>query len=345
MQPVNVQPSDGSGSAVLAEHSTTSRLATIKTLLQPVLGKLAVPAVWALVLVMIPLSRLFSSYFPSWSLVSNTITLGLFLTVISFGQGLVILSGGIDLSVPSVIAVAAFFTGSLASSGWATIPAAICGVAIGSLIGLVNGLIIARSTFPPFIVTLAVSTIGSALLLGISAGKPGQTAPSGLSSLFDGSLSIAGIPFSAVLLLLAILVGSWIQFRTRLGRRTYAIGNSPQAAVYAGVRVRITLVMVYWLAAIGYGIAGVLLMGYGSGSDLNLGATWLLPSIAVVVVGGSSIAGGNGNYLGTVGAALLITIIGIDINAVGLSQGFKQALYGAVIFIALVLGRLGRGRE
>ena len=317
---------------------SSRRAAMLHRVTQPVI-------VWVLVIAMIPLSRLFSEHFPSWSLINNAIVLGLFLAVVAFGQGFVILSGGIDLSVPAIIAYGAFFTGALSSAGVPTVLAIILSVAIASAIGLINGVIVARSTFPPFIVTLAVSTVASALLLGISAGRPGQTAPRGLIALFNGSISPAGIPIAVVIFVVVVAVGCLVQFRTSLGRRTYAIGNSMRAATLSGLRVRTTTVLVYWIAAVAYGIAGVLLMGYGSGSDLNIGASWLLPSIAVVVVGGSSIAGGSGSYLSTVGASLLLTILSIDISAIGLSEGVKQVLYGVVILVSLLLSKVGGRRQ
>jgi len=313
--------------------------AVIRVLMRPVV------AVWLLFVLMIPLSRLFSANFPSWALVTNTIVLGLFLAVVSFGQGMVVLSGGIDLSVASAIAYSAFFTGSLATAGWPTPAAVVAGIGVASLIGLVNGLIVAYLSFPPFIVTVAVSTIASATLLGLSGGRPGQHSPKVLISLFNGSVRPLGLPLAFYLLLAVVAIGAWVQFRTRLGRRTYAVGNSQVAARYAGIRVRLTLVAVYWIAGIAYGVAGVLLLGYGAGSDLNIGASWMLPSIAAVVVGGSAIAGGSGNWFGTVGAALLLTLIGIDISAVGFSEGIKQVLYGGVVFAALLLGKLEGRRE
>jgi ribose transport system permease protein len=269
----------------------------------------------------------------------------LFLTVAAFGQGMVILSGGIDLSVATTIGYSAYFTGSLATAGLPTLWAVLAGVGVASLIGLVNGALVAYMSFPPFIVTLAVSTIASALLLGLSAGRPGQHSPPELIDLFNGAHRPLGLPLAFYLLVGVVAVGAWVQFRTRLGRRTYAIGNSPLAATYAGVKVRAGLVAVYWIAGLAYGVAGVLLLGYGAGSDLNIGSSWMLPSIAAVVVGGSLIAGGSGNWFGTVGAALLLTMLGIDISAVGFSEGVKQVLYGAVVFAALLLGKLEGRRE
>lgn len=321
---------EGTNASDIRERITGARLS------QPMI-------VWALALVFIPLSHLFSANFPSWSLVTNALILSTFLALVSFGQGLVILSGGIDLSVPSTISMAAFFTGYLTGNGLPSGLAAIVAILIASLCGLVNGVIVARAGFPPFIVTLAISTIAAAVLLGISAGSPGQTAPDFLITLFSKG-ELFGLRTAAYLFIVAAAVGMWVQYRTRLGRRTYAIGNSGSAARIAGINVSSTQILVYWVASIFYAIAGVLLMGYGSGSDLNIGSTWLLPSIAAVVIGGSSIAGGSGRFGGTLGAAVLLTIVSIDISAIGWSEGLKQILYGLVIVVALLLNRLGGRR-
>ncbi|WP_308195919.1 ABC transporter permease subunit [Gordonia metallireducens] len=113
-----------------------------------------------------------------------------------------------------------------------------------------------------------------------------------------------------------------------LGRRAFAVGGSPTAAKLSGIPVISTYVMTYAVAAIAYGLAGIALLGYSSGADLSIGNSWLLPSITAVVVGGSSIRGGAGAFIGTVGGAILITLLGTDISAAGLAEGWKQVLYG-----------------
>ena len=271
--------------------------------------------------------------------------LGLFLAIVAFGQGLVILSGGIDLSVPAAVSLGAFFTGFLATAGLPTLFAVLGGVGIASLVGLVNGLIVSRTNFPPFIVTLAVSTIAAALLLGFSKGRPGQNAPPELVALFNGSFMVLGVAPSVLILIVVLVGGFVIQSRTTFGRKVYALGNSQPAAKIAGLKVEKSILFVYWVAGLSYGLAGVLLLGYGSGSDLNIGASWLLPSIAVVVVGGSSISGGTGSYVGTVAAALLLTLLSIDISAAGFPEGVKQVLYGAIILIALLLSKIGGSKR
>ena len=301
--------------------------------------------VWLLVAASFPASRLISPNFPSWEQFNSVIALGLFLTVIAFGQGLVILTGGIDLSVPAVVSLGAFSTGYFASDGIPTIFAVLLGVTVASLVGLLNGVVIARTTFPPFIVTLAISGMATALLLGFSKGAAGQASPPELTEIFIRSNNVLGIPITVIAFVIVVILGFCIQSRTRFGRSLYAIGNSVPAARIAGLRVRVNTVFAYWIAAASYGLAGVLLLGYGSGSDLNIGASWLLPSIAAVVVGGSLISGGYGNFLGTAGAALFLTILSIDISAAGFSEGLKQVLYGAVIFLALLLTKLGGARR
>lgn len=320
-----------------ASPTPTPRSVIRSRLTQPVI-------VWLLVLALVPLSRLFSPNFPSWALVTSTLVLSTFLALVAFGQGLIILSGGIDLSVPAVISIAAFATGYLSDLGLPQVLAILCAIVLASTVGLINGLIVARSSFPPFIVTLATSTIAAALLLGFSAGAPGQRAPSTLLRIFATDTVALGVVVAVCLFVVAAALGLYVQNRTRLGRRTYAVGNSVVASRIAGINVSRITVQVYWVAAVFYAVAGVLLMGYGSGSDLNIGAPWLLPSIAAVVVGGSAITGGSGRYTGTLGAAVLLTMVSIGISALGLSEGLKQILYGAVVLVALLLTRFARDR-
>jgi ribose transport system permease protein len=310
-------------------------------------GRIPQPViVWLIALVALPLSRLFSPSFPSWALLNSTIILALFLTVIAWGQGLVVLTGGIDLSVATSVSVGAFFTGYLATRGLPTVLAVVLGVGIASVVGLVNGIIVSGFDFPPFIVTLAVGGIGSSLLLGISGGTPGVSSPQALVEIFANPLSVMGIRVVPIVLFgVVIALGYWVQSRTLFGRKTYAIGNSVQAAKVSGLKIKLHIVLVYWFAAIAYGLAGVLLLGYGSGSNLTVGTAWLFPSVAAVVVGGSSMSGGSGNYLGTVAAAILITDIGIDISAVGFSAGVQQIVYGGIIFVAIVLVKGVRRRR
>lgn len=300
--------------------------------------------VWALLLVCLPLSRLVNESFPSISLVVNVVVLGLFLAVVAFGQGLVVLTGGIDLSVASSVALGAYLTGALWTAGLPVAAAVVVAVVVCAGVGAVNGLIISRFGFPAFIVTLAVGTILGSVLLGLARGAPAQRSPEVLSALFRQDASVIGIPAAVWLFVVVAVVGLFIQHKTTLGVHAYALGNSVAAARNSRVAVGRTTVSVYAVAGGSYGLAGVMLLGYASGADLNVGEPWLLPSIAAVVVGGAAIRGGSGSYGGTIAGALLLTLLGIDISATGLSEGYKQIVYGAVIVIALLGSRLA-GRK
>jgi ribose transport system permease protein len=301
--------------------------------------------VWVLLLLCLPLSRLASASFPSVSLVVNVLILGLFLAVIAFGQGLVVLTGGIDLSVASSVALGAYLTGSLWTAGVPAVLAAVIAVVACTVVGAVNGLIINRLGFPAFIVTLAIGTILASVLLGVARGAPAQRSPEGLAALFRQETTLLGIPVAIWLFLVVAAVGLFIQHATTLGLHAYAVGNSVAAARNSRVDVGRLTVTVYGIAGAAYGLAGVLLLGYSSGADLNVGEPWLLPSIAAVVVGGAAIRGGSGTYGGTLAGALLLTLLGIDISATGLTEGYKQIVYGAVILIALLGSRLAGRRN
>lgn len=301
--------------------------------------------VWALLLVCLPLSRLANENFPSVSLLVNVIVLGLFLAVVAFGQGLVVLTGGIDLSVASVVALGAFLTGSLWAAGVPVLAAVVVAVLASAAVGALNGLIVSRLGFPAFIVTLAVGTILASVLLGAARGAPAQGSPESLSALFRQDTTVLGVPAAVWLFLAVAAVGLFIQHKTTLGVRAYALGNSVAAARNSRVNVGRTTVAVYAVAGAAYGLAGVMLLGYASGADLNVGEPWLLPSIAAVVVGGAAIRGGSGSYGGTLGGALMLTLLGIDISATGLSEGYKQVVYGAVIVVALLGSRLAGRRD
>ncbi|MFD1211633.1 ABC transporter permease [Arthrobacter sp. GCM10027362] len=301
-----------------------------------------VAIVWLITLICLPLSRIVSPNFPSVSLVNSVLILSLFMVTVAFGQGLVILTGGIDLSVASVVGLGAFATGVFANAGVPVLAAVAIAVALSAVVGAVNGLFVAYAGFPPFIVTLASGTILASILLGVSRGAPAQRSPAVLADLFSGRIAVAGIPTPIIVLVLVVLLGLLIQNRTRLGRQAYCVGNSVRATQIAGLSVTATLVSVYVVAAAFYGLTGVMLLGYSSGADLNIGAGWLLPSITAVVVGGSAIRGGAGSFLGTVGGAVLLTLLSICISAAGIPEGFRQVLYGAIILIALIGGRFSQ---
>jgi ribose transport system permease protein len=299
--------------------------------------------VWLCAAATVPASRLFSPDLPNFGMIASVAPLVLVLAVVAFGQGIVILAGGFDLSVAPVVTLGAFVAGTLANGRAHWLVAVAAALAVCAAAGAVSGALVAFAKFPPFIVTLAVGSMLASAMLGASRGSPAQPSPKALTALFAHGAALGGVPVSVCLLLAVGLAGFLAQHRTRLGRAAAAVGGSQRAAAIAGIGVKRATVEVYAVAGAAYGVAGVLLLGYSAGADLTTGSAWLLPSIAAVVVGGSAMSGGSGSYLGTVGGAALLTLLSTDINALGIAEGWKQVLYGAIIVVALVVTRLSRG--
>jgi ribose transport system permease protein len=295
---------------------------------------------WLLFLIAIPASRVVSDSFPSGAQLEAISTLGLFLIVLAFGEGLVILTGGIDLSIPAVAASAAYACAWLVSSGTSPLLAIIIGLGVALVIGLVSGLGVSFLKIPPFIMTLAVSTIVASALLGLNKGRPARPAPDVLPTLFGKGNHVLGLPVPLFFLIGVVLGGFAIQSLTSFGRRVYAVGSSERAARVSGVGVGTTLTAVYVVAALFYGIGGIMLLGFAGNARLELGREYLLPAIAAVLVGGTAIAGGRGSFLGTVGGGLLLTAISVDISAADVAEGWKQVLYGAIVLATLMLSRV-----
>jgi ribose transport system permease protein len=185
--------------------------------------------------------------------------------------------------------------------------------------------------------TLAMGIIVYGATLGITGGTPrGQASPL-LSALFTGG--VLGVPPVIYLMIVLTVLGSLLQLGTGFGRRLYAVGTNPAAAYIAGLPVRRLTLFAYAISGASAGLAGILMMGYAGGATLTMGQSYLLPSIAAVVVGGTSILGGSGLYLGAVGGALLLTTFSTVISSLGIAEGWRTVIYGLVILLALLLLR------
>lgn len=303
------------------------------------IGLSQVTLVYLIVLALIPLSRLISPAFPSTDQVENILVLGSFLAIVAFGQGLVILTGGIDLSVASTVTASAVFMSSVTGMiGGNALIGMILTLGIAVLIGLFNGVGVAYLGIPPFIMTLASGVMVMSILLELTGGAPSGASPPILRELF-GAGRIGGIPIT-IFFFAAFVFGGWLlQSRTTYGQWIYAVGNGQTVARISGLPVKRLIASVYMLSGISCGIAGIMLLGFAGAANLSIGNDYLLPSIAAVVVGGTAIKGGTGRYLGTVAGVLLLTTVSTDISAMRLSEGWKQIVYGGIILTALVLSR------
>lgn len=295
-------------------------------------------AVSTLCVVMLLGSRFISPSLGSWSQVETVLTLGSFLVVLSFGQGLVILSGGLDLSLPALITLGGVLSTSLVGVGNpdALLLLPLVLVACG-LVGACTAIGVVWLKVPPFIMSMATSIIVASATLGMTNGTPGGGAPELLTDLMKNR--IAGVPASILLLLVFVALAWVLQARSVFGRYVYAVGTNAQAARIAGVPVTLTQFTPYVISAVCAGFVGMMLVGYSNGATLRMGDNYLLPSIAAVVIGGSSILGGRGTFLGTVGGAILLTTLGTVISAIGLNFGLRTIIEGSIILIALLLLR------
>ena len=271
--------------------------------------------------------------------------LGSFLAILALGQGAVILSGGLDLSVPWTIGFCGILAaGLIQGSNAVTFWAAPLALGVGALIGLVNGIGVSSLGLPPIVMTLATNGVLQGAALLYSNGTPAGFASPSLRWLMTGS--IAKITPLVGLMAIFILFGVTLLGRTVFGRWVYAVGNSPRASFLSGVGVKSTTIGVYVLSGFCAALVGVLLTGFSGQASLGMGDDYLLPSIAVVIVGGTLITGGRGSYIGMLGGVLLLTALETLLSGTTLPHAVRDIIYGAVVLVSvLALREISRERR
>ena len=267
-----------------------------------------------------------------------------FAGLVAAGQTFVILIGGIDLSIPSVLNAAAILlvTTTLGQDDRA-LYGIVATLAMGLGFGLLNGVGIAVLGVPAVIMTLAMNGIAEGLMLGLSGGLTCSSCASYAPPVVQAAVHghFLGIPLALWIWGLVIVAVSIVLSLTTFGRRTYAIGNSATASYLAGVNVTVVTVMLYMLSGAFSALTGILLVGFGGQASLGMGTPYLFESIAAAVVGGVSILGGRGHYLGAAaGAVSLVALVSV-LQAVNMPEYGRSILYGVVV-IALLLAY---GRE
>ena len=278
--------------------------------------------------------------FASFPSVTSILLVASFVGLVAAGQCFVILIGGIDLSVPWVLNAAAILlaTASLGQNGRALYAIALT-LGMGALVGLVNGIFVVWFSVPPVVMTLAMNGVVEGLALGLSGGMTcaacASYAPPVVAAAVHGVF--LGIPAALWLWLVVVLIVSFVLAFTRFGRATYAIGNNARAAFLAGVNVNLTTVFLYVLSGLFSALAGILLVGFGGQASLGMGDPYLFQSIAAVVIGGVSILGGRGNYLGAAAGAVSLTALVSVLLALNMPEYGRSIIYGVVILALLLL--------
>jgi len=302
----------------------------------------ALPAFVCFVLVLVATEFVLGNSVLSWHYYNSLIVLGSFLAILALGQGTVILTGGLDLSVPWTIGCCGILcAGLLKGSDAALVYALPAAFAFGALVGLLNGLGIVALGISPIVMTLAMNGILQGIALVYSGGTPDGFASPGLRWFMTGE--IAGVTPVVFLMVLFVIGAVVLLGRTPFGRRIYAIGNGVRAAELSGVPVKSTTVKVYVLSGLCAALVGCLLSGFSGQGSLGMGDEYLLPSIAVVVVGGALITGGRGSYIGMLGGVLLLTALQTLLAGTTLPYATRAILYGAVVLCAVVALREKNG--
>lgn len=258
--------------------------------------------------------------------------------IISVGMTLVIITGGIDLSVGSVLALSVTIGAALMKQGWSVPVSVIAALGCGAALGCINGLLIAVARIPSFIATLGMLTVGRGLTLLYTQGQP----ITGLPATFRwiGTGDIGGIPFPIILMLLVFMIGGIFLYRTTYGMQIYLMGDNPVAARLVGVPVTQLTVLVYTLSGLCAALAGLVLIARLDSAQPTIGLGYELNAIAAVVVGGTSFSGGEGGLVGTLLGALLIETLNNGLNLLNVSPLWEQVVKGVVIALALLLYRL-----
>jgi ribose transport system permease protein len=298
----------------------------------------AVATAFGCIVLVLVLGSLYSPNFMSPEYLLQQLKVASFLGVIASGMMLVILLGHIDLSVPWVVTAGAMTGCAAASFGPAGAALAIpVGVCAGALFGLFNGVGVAYLRIPSMIVTLATNVVAQGLMVVYTGGfSPQDSATPAMRWLATGSI----IPLVPNAVLVWIVIGAAMVFvltRTTFGRSVYGIGNRERAAYLSGVNTRHVLVIAFMASGALSAFGGVLLAGYASKAAQAMGDAYLLPAIAAVVLGGTSILGGRGSYLGTVAGVILITLLQSILSVMQMPEAGRQIIYGVVIVSMLLL--------
>ena len=261
--------------------------------------------------------------------------------VIAIGMTFVIISGGIDLSVGSNIALSGLLMAILMKNfNVGVFPTILICFLFSGLVGLLNGVMIAYLDLPPFIATLGMMSIARGAAYTVTGGQPLYTMPAGFTAV---SNRVAGIPLYAILIMLTVFALAWYALRyTRAGRFTYAIGGNESCAKLSGININRAKIIVYTVSGLCCGVAALLLTSRLDSAVPTNAEGQEMDAIAAVVIGGTSMKGGEGSMLGTLIGILIIGIISNGLNLLGVAQGPQKMVKGLIIVVAVIIDVLRR---
>jgi ribose transport system permease protein len=303
-------------------------------------------AAFGCIVALLLVGSIYSANFLSPDYLLQQLQVASFLGVIASGLMLVILLGQIDLSIPWVVTIGGMM--STAAAGWGQAGAMLAipiGIACGLFVGLVNGIGVAYLRVPSMIFTLGTNAIAQGLMIVHTSGFAPQEHSTPTMHLIAVGRSIFGVPNA---LWVWAIVGMFVVVlltRTVFGRRVYAIGNRESAVYLSGVDTRHVVIACFAISGSCSALSGVLLAGYSTHAYQAMGDPYLLPAIAAVVLGGNSILGGRGTFLGTVAGVILITLLQSILSVIQVPEAGRQIIYGTVIAFMLLLYGRERGQQ
>jgi ribose transport system permease protein len=275
-----------------------------------------------------------SPYFMTLRNVENVLTFASVVSVIAVGQFFVIVTGGIDLSVGSIAALSTVVAAVMMKNGSSAVAASLAALAVSGLAGAISGLLVTKAGIAPFIATLAMMSIARGISYMIQFGSLIGIANDGFIWFFSGKTG--AIPNPVILFVLIMLIAAFCMRHTTYGRRLYAIGGNAEAARLSGLPVEWTVSSVYLLSGLLSGLGGLVLAAQLTQGSSLLASGYELDTIAAVVVGGASLAGGTGGPIGAVVGGLIIAIISNIMNLLTIPSEPQQVVKGLMILIAVV---------
>ena len=289
----------------------------------------------------------FSVYMPGFARLSHIRTVFLesaLIGIVALGQTLVVITGGIDLSVAWMMTIGAYMVSNLVNSSNANL---VWGIPLMLVVtfglGAINGFCISCLRVPAIVMTLGMNIILQGALVALTQGSPGQSAPPLLLTL--GQKNLLGIPYLVIIWIIMTVVVMLALFKMKYGRKLFAIGNNATVAKYSGIRVDNTIILSYAISGMTAGIAGALLAGKVGSCYLAMGDTYQFQSIAAVDIGGTSMLVGKGNYLGTVAGSLTITILLGILVALNLPFGVQTIAYGLIVLISVIVSVVSSNKK
>jgi ribose transport system permease protein len=288
-------------------------------------------------LVLLLAGGILSPGYASWGNLNQILAGASILMFAAAGQTLVMISGdyGIDLSVGQVMSLSAVLAYAVLDGSDARLPLALGAVLlVGAALGLLNGLGVVWAGLPPLVMTLGTLVIAQGIVF---ASAQGGTPEGGVAPLLGDltSRNVAGVRWVVFLAILFVVAVEIVLRKTRYGRMLYLIGTNREAARLSGVPVGRYVILTFVLSGMCGAFAGMVLLGYAGTANLDLGGGYLILSIAAVVIGGTSLAGGSGNYLRTAVGSITLVILTTFLLSVGISEAVRQVITGALLFVLL----------